>query len=182
MPTSHPRPWHRGSTFGAGPRRMLDREQLARYKFLVRQHRQARRITPAYADVAEALVRRIGVDGRCDPSIATLADDALVSVRTAGRALVALRGVGLIGWGRRIIRVAATGWQVRQVSSAYWVTPGNAGDFVAPVSKGQSVRQTRSIEIFSVPTASPTEIAAARRALAARRSVVEARLLGKGVA
>jgi hypothetical protein len=40
----HPRPWHRGSVFGDGPRRPLDREQRARIKYLLNAHSGWRRL------------------------------------------------------------------------------------------------------------------------------------------
>lgn len=56
MPNSHPRPWHRGSLFGDGPRRPLDREQRARFKFLVRAHARAGRLPAKQQWVAESLL------------------------------------------------------------------------------------------------------------------------------
>jgi hypothetical protein len=72
----HPKPWHCGSVFGEGQRRPLDREQHARFRFLLRIHHQAGKLTRAAGDVGEALLRRLGIDGRCDPAHATLAADA----------------------------------------------------------------------------------------------------------
>ena len=41
MSNAHPRPWHRGSIFGDGPRRALDRDQRARFRFLLAAHYRA---------------------------------------------------------------------------------------------------------------------------------------------
>src|SRR4051794_13801718 len=56
MPTAHPRPWHRDSRFGDGPRRPLDREQRARFRFLLNAHRRAGHLTPHAEMVGDALV------------------------------------------------------------------------------------------------------------------------------
>lgn len=112
----HPRPWHAGSTFDAGPRQPLTREQRARCRYLLEAHRRAGRISLAHREVGMVLLRRLSVEGRCDPGHITLAHDAGVSPRTVQRALAALKNIGLIQWENRIERI---GWQVRQVSNAY---------------------------------------------------------------
>ena len=73
-----------------------------------------------------ALLRRLGQDGRCDPSHATLAADAAVSPRTVRRALAALAACGLVQWTRRLIRV---GWRVAQTSCAYVLRRGEVAGF-----------------------------------------------------
>ncbi|HEX2939589.1 MAG TPA: helix-turn-helix domain-containing protein [Rhodopila sp.] len=181
MPTPHPRPWHRGSLFGPGPRRPLDREQRARFRFLINVHHRAGRLSRAARDVAEALVRRLGVDGQCDPAHSTLADDAGCSDRTVRRALDALRGLGLVAWVRRLVR---TGWRVAQTSNSYLLAlTENPAPIPVKSTGGQKVRQIHSEVIQKatqvVTAREPAEIAAAQAALAARRAVIEARLLGK---
>jgi hypothetical protein len=52
LPTSHPRPWRRDSVFGDGRRAPLDRNGRARFRFLIRAHRRARRLTRAGLDWA----------------------------------------------------------------------------------------------------------------------------------
>jgi hypothetical protein len=102
MPTAHPRPWHRHSQFGPGPRRPLDREQRARFRFLLTAHRRAR-LTPHAELIGNALVRRLGIDGQLDPAHETVARDVGCSSRTVRRALGALKAIGLVllgsaGW------------------------------------------------------------------------------------
>jgi hypothetical protein len=87
LPSTHPCPWHRGSVFGEGRRVPLDPRQRARFRFLLHTHKRAGRLTRAAVDVGEALVKRLGEDGRCDPSQATLADDADCCERTVRRSL-----------------------------------------------------------------------------------------------
>src|SRR3954464_6471388 len=71
--SDHPRPWHRGSVFGDGHRVPMDRERRAVWKARVEIHCRAGRITDGYSYVALALLKRLGTDGRCDPSHQTLA-------------------------------------------------------------------------------------------------------------
>jgi AraC-like DNA-binding protein len=115
MPNPHPRPWHRGSVFGVGPRRPLDRERRARYRYLLNAHRRARRLTPLTELIGDALVRRLGVDGQLDPSHDTIAEDVGCSSRTVRRALAALRALGLLMWQCRLVR---DGWRTAQTSNA----------------------------------------------------------------
>ena len=114
MSRSHPRPWHRGSVFGDGPRVPLDRERRARFRFLLNAHHRAGRITRAARDVGEALLRRLSVEGRCDPCHDTLAADAACSARTVGRATMAMRALGLVRWTMRLVRA---GWRAEQTAT-----------------------------------------------------------------
>ena len=170
---SHPRPWHRGSLFVDGPRLPRDREQRARFRFLVRCHLQARRITHAAAGVAEALLRRLGTDGQCDPCHATLAADAACSERTVRRATTAMLGLGLLSWQRRLVR---DGWRAAQTSNAYCLLDG--ASVPMPACGGQSGRETR--RKMNLPPVHAVDLAAAQAALRARRAVVEGRLLLNG--
>jgi hypothetical protein len=43
------------------------------------------------------------VEGRLDPSYAVLASDAAWDVRTVGRAIAAIRELGLLRWQRRLV-------------------------------------------------------------------------------
>jgi len=174
MSTPHPRPWRRGSLFGPGPRRPLDREQRARFRYLLNAHRRARRLTPLTELVGNALVRRLGVDGQCDPAHDTIAADAGCSARTVRRATARMRDLGLLRWQMRLVRA---GWRTEQSSNAYELVPTVA--MPAVCCGGQTVRGTRRIEIVSMPPASPEAVAAAQEALARRRAVIEARLLRK---
>src|ERR1044072_9719080 len=98
MPRPPPRPWRRGSGFGDGRRVPLDRERRARFRFLLSAYRRAHHLTPTAELVGTALLKRLGADGQCDPSHATLAADVGCSARPVGRATVALREFGLLRW------------------------------------------------------------------------------------
>jgi hypothetical protein len=74
MTTPISRRYRRNSIFGDGHRVPLDRERRAVWKARIEMHRRAGRLTDGHAFVALALVRRLGTDGRLDPSHATLAD------------------------------------------------------------------------------------------------------------
>jgi hypothetical protein len=140
MPKAHP--WRRHSVFGDGPRRPLDREQRARFRFLLNAHRRAHRLTPHAELVGNALVRRLGVDGQLDPAHETIAEDAGCCARTVRRALAALKALGLVMWQCRLVRA---GWRVAQTSNSYLLVPGGAGTLPtgpALCCGGQSVRQT----------------------------------------
>jgi hypothetical protein len=179
MPSPHPRPYHAGSLFGDGPRRPLDREQRAQFRFLLAAHRRARRLTPHAEMVGSALVRRLAVDGQCDPAHDTIAADVGCCARTVRRALEALKAVGLLIWQRRLVR---DGWRTSQTSNAYVLVPSGIGTLPAAPAKrsgGQTDRETR-LESSLLPPASPQAVADARAALAKRRASVEARLLNKG--
>jgi hypothetical protein len=139
---AHPRPWHRGSVFSDGPRVPLDREQRARFRFLLNAHRRGGRLTPTTELIGNALVRRLGVDGQLDPAHETIAEDAGCCARTVRRALAALKAVGLVLWQCRLMR---SGWRVAQTSNSYVLVPGGVGTLpTGPASRcgGQSVRQS----------------------------------------
>ena len=172
MPTPHPRPWHRGSLFGDGPRVPLDRERRARFRFLLSAHHSGGRITRAARDVGEALLRRLSGDGRCDPSHDTLAEDAACSARTVRRATASMRALGLVRWTTRLVRA---GWRAEQTSNAYELVPSAAAP--APRCGGQGVRETRRVDISYCQQASPAEVAAAQATLAQRCATMQQRLL-----
>jgi hypothetical protein len=176
--------WHHESVFGTGPRRPLDREQRARFKFLAKAHRVAGHITADHHDVAEALLRRLGADGQCDPTHETLrADAGCKCVKTVQRALARLSGLGLLSWHRRLVRI---GWRVQQTSNAYLLMPRTVEN-PAPFLAVQKVKSSLGISAAACPPvsrddqppASATDMAAAQTALAARRAVMEARLVGR---
>lgn len=100
----HPRPWHKGSVFGDGPRRPLDADQRRAWLARAELERRASRLTALHVVVGRALLCRLGVDGQCDPSHATLAADAGASESTVRRALAALRDAGLLAWEQRLVR------------------------------------------------------------------------------
>jgi len=119
----HPRPYRGNSIFGPGPRRRLDRNARARFRYLARAHARAGRLPAKQEWVALALLKRLGDDGQCDPSHDTLAADAGCSVKTVARAIARLRLLGLLSWTRRLIR---DGWRCAQTSNGYCLlTPEN---------------------------------------------------------
>jgi len=120
----HPHPWRRGSVFGDGPRRPLSADERRIWLARAELERKARRLTALHVDVAGALLKRLGVEGQCDPAHATLAEDAGCDPSTVLRALNALRAVGLVTWERRLVRrswpVGGRGaMRAEQTSNAY---------------------------------------------------------------
>ena len=175
------RRWRNDSIFGPGPRRPLDREQRARFRFLTRAHARARRLSAKAQWVAEALLKRLGVDGQCDPSHDTLAADAGCAVRTVRRALATLKQLGLCTWVRRLVR---EGWRVEQSSNAYLLSVWTSNPTECHVGRPtNSINKSigRQVNAITDPKAgaAPREVAAAVAALASRRAVVEA-MLRKG--
>ena len=139
MSAFHPRPWHRGSLFGDGPRRPLDRNARARFGYLLDAHYRARRLSAKQERVGRALLRRLGTDGRCDPCYDTLGADAGCSARTARRATAAMRSLGLLSWQTRLIRA---GWRAEQSSNAYELLTTAAPARIS--CGGQNGRETRN--------------------------------------
>jgi hypothetical protein len=172
------RRWHKSSVFGDGPRVPMCRERRAVWRARIEIHRRAGRITDGESYVAAALLKRLGQDGRCDPSHATLAADSGESVSTVKRALAAFHDCGLVSWVRRLAR---DGWRAVQISNAYRLTLGEPAKTPASRCEVQTGRVTLQEEIIPcVAPASAIAVARAQAALAIRRSVVEAKLLGKG--
>jgi hypothetical protein len=170
----HPRPWHRDSVFGDGRRAPLDRNQRARFRYLLSAHRRARRLTRAGLDVR--LLKRLGEDGRLDPSQRTLAADSDCTDRTVRTALARMRALGLLRWQRRIVRA---GWRSEQVSNAYELiqystSSQTCGEVPLPASGGSSRRETPLVLIQERPA---NEVRAAQAALADIRRRMEQRLL-----
>ena len=66
--------------------------------------RHAGNLPAEQANVAKALLKRLGENGQCDPSYATLAADSGTSARTVGRAVKALRELKLLAWEQRVVR------------------------------------------------------------------------------
>jgi hypothetical protein len=144
MPNAHPRPWRRDSEFGPGRRVRLCRERRAVWRARLDLFRRAGRLTADHALVGEALVKRLGQDGRCDPSHGTLADDSGTSVSTVQRALVKFAACGLAAWSRRLVRA---GWRTEQTSNQYVLTLGEPPAIRAPRCDGQTDRGTRKKDI-----------------------------------
>ena len=100
----HARPWRRGSVFGDGPRRPLSADQRRTWLARAEAERKAGRLTALHVVIGGYLLRRLGVDGQCDPAHATLAHDSGCDPSSALRALKALQAVGLVAWERRLVR------------------------------------------------------------------------------
>src|SRR5690348_12354056 len=164
MPSLHPRPWRRGSLFGPGPRRPLTRDERARFRFLLRAHARAGRLTPRGEWIGLALLKRLGVDGRCDPAHATLAGDTDCGERTVRRALVLMRALGLLRWQTRLVRA---GWRAEQTSNAYELVP-SAAALLVPDCGGHSGRGTKRVCTDRAMRIEPdsAEVLEARAALA----------------
>jgi hypothetical protein len=182
MPTQHPHPWHKCSIFGDGPRLPMCRERRAQWKARLEIHRRAGRITDGFSYVGLALIRRLGQDGRCDPSHQTLADDSGESLSTVKRALDAFRDCGLVFWVRRIIR---DGWRAVQTSNAYLLSLGETPKIPVLACKAQSDRETLKqvspILVAPITRVSEAEERAAIAALQRRAAVIQARLLTREV-
>ena len=179
MSHQHPRPWHRGSEFGAGLRFPLDRERRCVWRVRLDLARRAGRITALHALVGEALLRRQGTDGRCDPSHDTLAEDVGCCARTVRTALAALFQIGMLRWINRLVRV---GSRVEQTSNAYTLIVAVVAAFVprprrknpCSTSGGKPCRETK------LDLNQDTRLTlAARQALAQVRLKFEKRWLGK---
>lgn len=131
---------HRGSQFTAGPRSPLTRNERAMWRARVQQARRARLLTPGQEHAALALVKRLGVDGRCDPAYETIGEDSATSERTARRAVERLVALGMLHVTRRMVRVGQ--WGCTQTSNAYQLLITTAEKFAEKFSDGQSGRET----------------------------------------
>jgi hypothetical protein len=178
--SNHPRPWHRGSVFGDGHRVPMDREKRAVWKARVEIHRRAGRITDGWSYVALALLKRLGSDGRCDPSHETLHNDSGESIDTVKRALKALYELGMVDWLRRVCR---DGSQVWQMSNSYLLTLGQRAAVPANRCEADSARGTTKVEIYKGLPKDPTDRRVfdvptedRLKALAALRDVAQRRL------
>lgn len=166
------KPWHRAALFGPGPRRPLSRDERARFRYLLSTHRRARRLTPCGELVGQALLKRLGEDGRCDPAHATLAADAGVCDRTVRRVMARLRTLGLVSWQMRLIRA---GWRAEQTSNAYELTPAGV-----PACGGQTGRATMSLCTKEL-TSDALEARAALAEVRKKRELVLAAALSSGM-
>jgi hypothetical protein len=184
MSNPHPRPWHKGSVFGDGPRVPMCRERRAVWRARLELHRRAHRITDGHAKVGEALITRLGTDGRCDPSHATLAADSAESVSTVKRALERFRDIGIVFWVRRIVR---EGWRAVQTSNAYLLSLGETPKIPTPACKVQTERETRkaAFSFLQTPVSAVVEVSPqaqqqAREALARVAAQRQAALQASG--
>ena len=92
-------------------------------------------------------MRRLGTDGRLDPTHATLAADTSCSDRTVRRATAAMRDVGLLRWQTRLVRAS---WRAEQTSNAYELVPTLAAPPVFPRARcgGHNGRETLKEDII----------------------------------
>lgn len=120
MENAHPRPWHAGSLFDAGPRRPLSIGDRCLWLGKLSNALQGQQISGKEFLVGRSLINLVGEDGRLDPSEAYLAERAMVSLSTVWRAKRRLETRGLLRWQRRLKRA---GWRVEQTSCAYELVP-----------------------------------------------------------
>ena len=113
------------SEFGPGLRCPLDGEQRALLRAQFWRLHLDKRLTRATRDIGHALLRFMSVEGRCDPSYATIAQWAGCSEATVGRGLIRLRDCGIVRWVRRLVREGDT---VRQTSNSYALMPIKQAD------------------------------------------------------
>lgn len=185
MSTPHPRPWHRGSLFCDGPRLPLCRERRAVWRARLALFRRARKITPLYEDIGLAMLRRLGTDGRLDPSHQTIANDVGCDPRSVRRALAAFRSCGLVLWVQRLVRA---GWRAVQTSNAYALTVGDPPAVPSARSGGQTGRETQRDRISTAqhlslavtPQAQRDAQAALARVAMERERAIRTRLLTRG--
>ena len=167
--------WHSGSIFGSGPRIPLDREQRARYRALLLLNRRPGRLTLSASVIGRVLLDMLGEDGRLDPSHATIAARARVSIATVVRSLAQLRAFGFVSWVRRLVRTA---WRTEQTSSAYALAVPSAPAFFPEALFLNGTRLTaRAVCKSQEKVPSAIDVAAARAALERRRQVTEGRLM-----
>lgn len=136
-------PFHAHSLFTPGPRHALSIGERALWLARLHTARLARAITASHAEVARALLRRLGPDGRLDPAHATLAADTGLCARTVARALRRLAEVGLLTWQRRLVRQA---WRAAQTSNAYTLQPAGAA-IPPPPLKTRTRGSTASLSV-----------------------------------
>lgn len=175
--------WRRDSIFGNGPRAPLDRNGRARFKFLLRAHRSANRLTADHLKVGEVLESALGDDGRLDLAHATIAERALCHVATVKRALARLRELGLVSWVRRLVRGPDTGWRAEQTSNAYRLFDAPSLSLPQRIKSRFTGRAAcASQQSAPLPAVSAEERAAAQAALAAvierRRPCLRLKLAG----
>jgi len=146
------------------------------------QEYRADNLTRGDRDVLLTLNTFRGAGGLCIPSHATLADRAGCSSRTVQRALQQARRLGLVSWVERRVRAA---WRWLRTSNAYRlerpaepVQPGSRPAWPRRSTTGQNGRGGESQRFTKAATLSfMREAAALPDLLAARRGVIEARLL-----
>ena len=148
----HPRPWHRGSEYGDGTRRPLSADQrrawLARADLERQTGCRTSRPTATHLLVGQALLKRLGEDGRCDPSHATLAEDVGCGEKTVRIALARLQGRGLLSWEKRIVR---RDWPEGGPGAQRAEQTSNAYQFVLPGALVQGAARPAELRRSSLP-------------------------------
>jgi hypothetical protein len=172
----HPRPWHRGSTFTPGPRRVLSIGERCLWLARLEHAFATSQLTASQYLVGRALLQLLGEDGRLDPGHAYLGEIARCSRRTVQRALERLQEIGLVRWTRRLVRA---GWRAEQASNAYELVPDSQPQ--TPKAPPASTRGRR-LACERQPDAQPPvclipieDAIAARAALADRARALEER-------
>ena len=180
MENAHPRPWHVGSLFDAGPRRPLSIGDRCLWLGKLSNALQAQQISGKEYLAGRAILSFMGEDGRLDPSHAAIAERACCSERTVRRALVRFNALGLLRWQRRLVRQPGA-WRSEQTSNAYELVPdGRPITPRAPTVQGslrldcggQDGREDRSVRITEAPISPIPD--PGHDLLAARRAVMEA--------
>ncbi len=138
-------------------------------------------LTRAYRDVLLTLRTFRGHGGLMVPSHATLADRVGCSPRTVQRALQQARRLGLVSWVERRVRAA---WRWLRSSNSYRlavpaeaVQPGLRPAWPCRATTGQNGGGGGSVSRKKALDAMLQEAAVLPDLLAARRRVIEARLL-----
>jgi hypothetical protein len=109
--------YHHRATFAEGPRRPLTKREKAEAKARFDHIRRTEPgFTPHHVIVLSWLVDRVGYDGRCDPSHATIAEATGISISTVKRAIQRAVELGIMTSTMRLIRA---GGRVLQRTCAY---------------------------------------------------------------
>ncbi len=137
--------WRSASEFGAGRRVPLDREQRAQFRAKLKFQRKPGRLSSSAVRLAHILLDKLGIDGRLDPSIATLAELARVDASTVVRCLGRLKACGFLDWTRRLVRCTGS-WRVGQTSNAYVLTVPSSDTHFAPVALFKRLKKEGSKE------------------------------------
>jgi AraC-like DNA-binding protein len=151
-------PWHAHSLFTEAPLRPFTIGDRALWLARLDAACRARLITPAFQLIGRALLKRLGPDGRLDPSQETLAADTGRSERTVRRAIRALADACLLTWQRRLVR---DGWAVRQTSNGYTLTPSGPPLPLPPPLRTKGIGSTAKLSAGGNPPRSVAQQIAA---------------------
>lgn len=143
--------FRRGSITGDGQRMPRDEPWRDRWRRLIDEARDTRRLPPRQYDVALALLGKLRPNGRLDPSYDELARAAKCSVATACVAVAGLHELQLIVPQRR--RVILPDGSSRQRSNAYALTMPTGG--ALPAAKAATVAPATAVETTAPPEPLP---------------------------